>query len=79
MCMYTHIASVYDNVVIGPTNQPVESRLKPTISASTSQHLETVARTLVPCVTSYPVVDMYTGVRPATAVKDYCITSDTDR
>ena len=74
----SHI-SVYDNVVVGPTAEDVESRLRAPIDSAVTERLRTHASNIVKGVNSYPTVGMYTGVRPATEFKDYVLKSYPDK
>ena len=71
--------SVYDNFIVGPTAENVEDRLKATIVPAISEKLCAHANNTIKGVNSYPVVGMYTGVRPATEYKDYVVKSYPDR
>ncbi|XP_052795511.1 glycerol 3-phosphate dehydrogenase-like isoform X2 [Mya arenaria] len=71
--------SVYDNVVVGPTNEYVQSRERAPINTDVTRRLAEVARSVVPDLTSHPIVTMYTGVRPATKDKDYIIHGDREK
>ncbi|KAL4220018.1 hypothetical protein ACF0H5_020430 [Mactra antiquata] len=71
--------SVYDNVIVGPTADQVERRVRPPIDDNLSHRLSTVAMETVPSLLQYKVDMKYTGLRPATEIKDYVIRSDNDK
>ncbi|XP_045215472.2 glycerol 3-phosphate dehydrogenase-like [Mercenaria mercenaria] len=71
--------SVYDNVVVGPTAENVDSRQRATIDGDICRRLHSVARDTVPLLNKHNVVGHYTGVRPATQFKDYIINADHER
>lgn len=62
---------VYDNVIVGPTAEETDIRSKPPIDDSVTKRLMAVADTIVPKLPENRIVKMYTGVRPATDIKDY--------
>ncbi|KAK3097408.1 hypothetical protein FSP39_009389 [Pinctada imbricata] len=71
--------SVYDNVIVGPTAEETDIRSKPPIDDSVTKRLMTVADNVVPKLHENRVVRMYTGVRPATDIKDYQLHCDVKR
>ncbi|XP_052219838.1 glycerol 3-phosphate dehydrogenase-like isoform X4 [Dreissena polymorpha] len=71
--------SVYDNVIVGPTAENVDSRRQAPVDESIRLRLTEIAAKVVRELPSHPVVSLYTGVRPATDVKDYIISAETDR
>lgn len=72
--------SVFENVVIGPTAEEVDLRLpNPTIDDVISERLKCHGRKTVPSLSNFDIVNMYTGVRPATKYKDYQIIANAER
>lgn len=72
--------SVYDNVIIGPTQEETERRTNPAgLSPRVMRSLLDHGRVSVPSLKSHPVVNTYSGVRPATETKDYHVVLHTDR
>ena len=70
---------VYDNLIVGPTADDVESRLKASIDPDVTEKLRRHVNNTVRDVDHYPEVGMYTGVRPATEYKDYVVKSYPDK
>ncbi|XP_033750103.1 uncharacterized protein MG039 homolog [Pecten maximus] len=72
--------SVYDNVIIGPTQEETEKRTTPVcLSQQTVNTLLDHGRVSVPSLQSHPVVHTYSGTRPATDTKDYHVIPHIDR
>ena len=70
---------MYDNVIVGPTAEDVESRLRALIDSAITDRLRMHASNIVKGVNAYPTVGMYTGVRPASEFKDYVVNSYPDK
>lgn len=71
--------SVYDNVVVGPTAENIDSRRCAPIDNSIAIRLYDVAKRTVKTLETHKVVRLYTGVRPATEFKDYIVHANVDR
>lgn len=71
--------SVYGNVVVGPTFEDSATRGRPLSDAGTIRRLVKLGESCVPGLAGCPIVDTYTGVRPATETKDYHIDSYPER
>lgn len=71
--------SVYGNVVVGPTFEDSASRARPESDAGTIRRLVRLGESCVPGLEGCPIVNTYTGVRPATETKDYHIDSYPER
>ncbi|OWF48424.1 uncharacterized protein LOC110453104 [Mizuhopecten yessoensis] len=72
--------SVYDNVIIGPTQEETEQRTIPVrLSQGVVNSLLNHGKVTVPSLQSHPVVHTYSGTRPATETKDYHVVPHTDR
>lgn len=67
--------TVYGNVVVGPTFEDSASRARPESDAGTIRRLVRLGESCVPGLEGCPIVNTYTGVRPATETKDYHIDS----
>lgn len=71
---------MYDNIAVGPTAEDVDTRVFPAkIDPVITSKLHRHADRTVPTLNQYPVVGMYTGIRPATETKDYHIIPHIDR
>lgn len=72
--------SIYDNVIIGPTQQETDERTLPiTVPPGVVSSLKNHARATVPALLSHHVVHTYSGTRPATETRDYHIIPHTNR
>ena len=71
--------SVYGNVIVGPTFEESDTRRRPVTDAGTIWRLVRLGETCVPGLRGCPIVNTYTGVRPATQTKDYHIHSIPER
>ncbi|XP_060073176.1 glycerol 3-phosphate dehydrogenase-like [Ylistrum balloti] len=72
--------SVYNNVIIGPTQEETEQRTIPFgLSQQVVNTLLNHGHVTVPSLGSYPVITTYSGTRPATETKDYHVVPHTDR
>ncbi|KAL8615935.1 hypothetical protein ACOMHN_034611 [Nucella lapillus] len=71
--------TVHNNVIVGPTAEDVESRQRAPIDPHITKRLLELGRQTVPKLTSWVPGGHYTGVRPATQVKDYQIRAYPDR
>lgn len=71
---------MYDNVIIGPTADETNQRCpNPSIDDTITRLLTKYGRKTVPPLLDYNIVNMYTGVRPATENKDYQIIASAER
>lgn len=71
--------TVYNNVLVGPTAEDVDSRQRAPVDGDIAQRLIAIGQQTVPKLTSYALVGHYTGLRPATEHKDYIIQPLIDR
>nr|XP_022333845.1 uncharacterized protein LOC111130873 [Crassostrea virginica] len=71
--------TVYGNVIVGPTFEDSDTRRRPVTDSGTIQRLVRLGETCVPGLRGCPIVNTYTGVRPATKTKDYHIHSIPER
>ncbi|XP_061174160.1 glycerol 3-phosphate dehydrogenase-like [Saccostrea echinata] len=67
--------TVYGNVIIGPTFEEAISKRRPESDSNTIQRLIRYGESCVKGLGGCPIVNTYTGVRPATEIKDYYIDS----
>ncbi|XP_056022595.1 glycerol 3-phosphate dehydrogenase-like isoform X2 [Ostrea edulis] len=67
--------TVYGNVIIGPTFEESASRRRPESDSNTIQRLMRYGDSCVRGLGECPIVNTYTGLRPATETKDYWINS----
>ena len=65
--------SVYENVIVGPTAEDVDNRSRATVDTDITEKLREHVDSKVKGIGAYPVIGMYTGVRPATEYKDYVL------
>lgn len=71
--------TIFGNLLVGPSAEDQESRSDSSVTTAMLETLRARGARLVPDLESIPVTAVYAGVRPASEVKDYCITSDAER
>ena len=77
--LVTQLISVYDNMIVGPTAEDVECRARAPVDSDITEKLRRLVDSKVRGIGNYPVVGMYTGVRPATQYKDYVLKCQPNR
>jgi glycerol-3-phosphate dehydrogenase len=63
--------TAFGNVLVGPTAEEQEDRVRTTVETSVLQWLRAHATQLVPALRDIPVTAIYAGLRPATDRKEY--------
>ncbi|XP_062588194.1 glycerol 3-phosphate dehydrogenase-like [Saccostrea cucullata] len=71
--------TVYGNVIVGPTFEETVNKRRPGSDSNTIQRLIRYGESRVNGLRGRPIVNTYTGVRPATEIKDYHIDSYPER
>jgi len=71
-------STVYGNVIVGPTATNQQSRSDRSTDAETVKSLQEWAVKVVPALKDAQVVGTYSGLRPATEFRDYCIEAHKD-
>ena len=71
--------TVFGNLLVGPTSEPVEDRSDTATDAAVLRTLRETATTRLPALRAQRVVAAYAGLRPATEHGDYVITVDPSR
>ncbi len=65
--------TAFGNVLVGPTAEEQEDRLRATVEKETLEALLKRGAEIVPALAGMPVTAVYAGLRPATEKKDYRI------
>ncbi len=71
--------TVFGNLLVGPTSEPVEDRADTSTDAAVLRGLREIAATRLPALRRQRVVAAYAGLRPATERGDYVIAADPSR
>ena len=71
--------TAFGNILVGPTAEEQEDRLRATVDHDTLENLVAHAAKLLPLLGSVPVTAVYAGLRPATEKKEYRILFRPDR
>jgi len=71
--------TIFGNLLVGPTAEDQESRSDSSVTTVTLERLKECGVRILPELATVPVTAVYAGLRPASEVKDYCITSRVER